>query len=87
MILSADRCRTGRWRNRTPIDALAGTMNDKVHDEASDVEALDGRVVVDGPDGVAVLLTPDAALETSDRLHEAAVTAQGQKVIADKEER
>jgi len=34
--------------------------------------------MVDGPDGVAVSLTPDAAAETSDRLLNAAVEAQGQ---------
>jgi hypothetical protein len=54
-------------------------MEDKVYDEPSDVEAQDGTVVVDGPDGVAVLLTPEAAEETSDRLLNAAAMAQGQK--------
>jgi hypothetical protein len=37
-------------------------------------------VSVEGPDGVSVLLTPDAATETLDRLLDAAVTAQGQRV-------
>ena len=53
------------------------------------VTAEHGQVLVDGPDGVAVSLTPDAAVETSDRLLEAAVEAQGQiltKTLADKEQ-
>ncbi len=55
-------------------------MPNKVHDEASDVSAEDGVVMVDGPDGVAVALTPRAASETSDRLLEGSVEAQGQIV-------
>ncbi len=53
-------------------------MDNKLHDEASAVTAEHGQVLVDGPDGVAVSLTPDAAVETSDRLLSAAVEAQGQ---------
>ncbi len=63
-------------------------MDNKLHDEPSTVTAEYGQVLVDGPDGVAVSLTPDAAVETSDRLLEAAVEAQGQIVtmtLADKE--
>jgi hypothetical protein len=48
--------------------------------EASKVEAEGGEVIVDGPDGVDVRLTPDAAAETSDRLLDAAAMAQGQKL-------
>lgn len=42
-------------------------MNKRIYDEASHVSAEDGEVIVDGPDGVAVSLTPRAAAETSDR--------------------
>ena len=56
-------------------------MDNKLHDEASTVTAENGQVLVDGPDGVAVSLTPDAAVETSDRLLDAAVEAQGQILI------
>lgn len=52
---------------------------DKPYDEPSDVAAEKGDVVVDGPDGVAVTLAPDAAAETSHRLLEAGVTATGQR--------
>ena len=55
-------------------------MDDKVYDEATKVNAEDGKVVLDGPDGVAVLMTPDAALETSDRLLAGASQAMGQQV-------
>ena len=55
-------------------------MADKVHDTPSDVTAEDGEVMVDGPGGVAVSLTPDAASETSERLLYGAATAQGQRV-------
>ena len=63
-------------------------MENKLHDEPSTVTAEHGQVMVDGPDGVAVSLTPDAAVETSDRLLEAAVEAQGQilaESLAEKE--
>ena len=49
-------------------------------DEPSEVAAENGEVVVNGPDGVAVALTPDAALETGGRLIDAAAEAQGQLV-------
>jgi hypothetical protein len=54
-------------------------MEDKVYDEPTEVDAEDGKVVLDGPDGIAVLMTPDAALETSDRLLFGACQAMGQK--------
>ena len=59
-------------------------MTEKTYDEASNVDAEDGDVVVDGPDGVAVSLTPEAAIETSDRLLDAGLMAQGQRVATDK---
>ena len=56
-------------------------MEDKVHDEASRVDAEDGVVAVAGPDGVAVRMTPDAASETSDRLLRGAIEARGQQLL------
>ena len=50
------------------------------HDIASTVGAEDGDVHVDGPDGVAYSMTPDAAMETSHRLLACAAEAQGQRV-------
>lgn len=55
-------------------------MSTKTHDEASNVEAENGIVFVDGPDGVAVAMTPTAAADTSDRLLHAANLAEGQRL-------
>ena len=52
-----------------------------VYAKASDVSAKDGIVNVDGPDGVDVGLTPEAALETSDRLLQGASEAAGQRAL------
>ena len=51
------------------------------YDDASDVHAENGDVVVDGPDGVAVTLTPNAAAETGGRLIDGAAQAQGQRIM------
>lgn len=61
---------------------MEAMMNKRIYDEASHVSAEKGEVIVDGPDGVAVSLTPRAAVETSDRLLDAAVRAHGQKLRA-----
>jgi len=53
---------------------------DKVYDTPSEVKVENGNVAVAGPDGVAVVLTPKAALETSDRLLDGATEAHGQRV-------
>ena len=51
----------------------------ELFDEATKVSARDGEVVLDGPDGVDVKLTPEAARETSNRLWDGAAKAHGQK--------
>lgn len=56
----------------------------KIHSEPSDVSAETDEVIVDGPDGVAVSLTPDAAIETSNRLFDAGAEARGKKIMEDK---
>ena len=57
-------------------------MADKAHDRPSEVVAEQGKVLVDGPDGVAVTLTPEAAAETSHRLLFGAAEARGQQIHA-----
>jgi hypothetical protein len=53
---------------------------EKIYDTPSKVTAERGNVAVAGPDGVEVLLTPEAALETSDRLLDRATEAHGERV-------
>jgi hypothetical protein len=62
-------------------------MNNKtIYEDPSDVEAEEGVVSVDGPDAVDVRLTPEAAAETSHRLLQGALKANGQKVREGKKE-
>jgi hypothetical protein len=61
-------------------------MASKVYDEPSEVDAEKGIVSVDGPDGVAVLLTPEAAIETSQRLLDGGMEAAGQRAEKAREE-
>ena len=48
----------------------------------SEVHAEEGQVLVEGPDGVAVSLTADAADETAQRLVRAAHDARRQAIAA-----
>ena len=45
-------------------------------EDAGVATAIDGVVVLDGPDGVAVTMTADAATRTADSLHAAANDAR-----------
>lgn len=56
-------------------------MDGKIYDEPTEVTAKDGNVVLDGPDGVDVSVTPEAAEETSNRLFDAAAEARGQEIM------
>jgi hypothetical protein len=55
---------------------------DKVHEEASETDAVNGVVLVDGPDNVSVLFTPAAAEATAERLTRSAGQARGQQPAA-----
>jgi hypothetical protein len=71
------------WTLLTPVATVECQMAQKeICSRPSNVSAEDGVVNVDGPDGVDVGLTPEAALETSDRLLHGAATAVGQRVQA-----
>lgn len=55
-------------------------MDGKLHNDPSNVDAEDGEVIIDGPDGVAISMTPEAADETSQRLLFGAAKAKGQQI-------
>lgn len=59
-------------------------MANPLYDEPSEVTAEEGEVQVDGPDGVAIALTPNAAAEISDRLLHGAAKAAGQQIEIDR---
>lgn len=59
-------------------------MSNRIYDEPSEVDAEEGVVLVDGPDGVSVSLSPEAAEETSDRLLFHAGRAKSQQITAGK---
>lgn len=59
------------------------TSKHPLFDEPSNVAAKKGQVVVDGPDGVAVSLTPDAAIETSERMLAKGLEAAGQRRLGE----
>ena len=51
---------------------------DRAQIHPSQVAAEGGEIIVDGPDGVAVTLSADAAEETARRLLDAVAVARGQ---------
>jgi hypothetical protein len=50
----------------------------QVHVQPSEVIAEEGKVIVEGPNGVAITFVPDAAEETARRLLQAAADARTQ---------
>lgn len=57
--------------------------NKETYDQATEVTAEDGEVILDGPDGVDVTVTPEAAEQTAENLIEGAVMARGQRRLKD----
>jgi hypothetical protein len=53
----------------------------ELFDEATKIQAVDGKVELDGPDGVDVAMTPEAAEETADRMFRASAEAAGQRKL------
>lgn len=51
----------------------------RIYEQPSTVTAEEGEVQVKGPDAVDVVLTPEAAEETSNRLLEGSMKARGQR--------
>ena len=54
----------------------------KIYHQPSSVTAEDGDVLVRGPDHVDVIMDPDAAEETSNRLLEGSMKARGQRHLS-----
>lgn len=50
----------------------------KAYDQPSDVTSVDGEVTMNGPDGLGLSMTPDAAHQTGERLRDAAAEARNQ---------
>lgn len=48
------------------------------HGQPSDVIAEEGNIIIEGPDGVAVTMSPDAAEETARRLLRAVSEVRGE---------
>ncbi|MFS0737432.1 hypothetical protein ABC347_10310 [Sphingomonas sp. 1P06PA] len=68
-----------RGQGRRACRSKESIMADpNAHDQASSINAEGGSVLIDGPAGIAVTLTPDAALETAARLQRAAAEARDQ---------
>jgi len=57
--------------------------NKETYDQATEVTAEDGKVLLDGPDGVDVTVTPEAAEQTAENLLDGAVMARGQRRLKD----
>ena len=55
------------------------TSGHQPREDAGQASAEDGVVILDGPDGVAVTMTAEAAERTADSLHEAAGQARAQR--------
>ena len=56
--------------------------DDKLYDEASDIDAEEGNVKLKGPGRAKIWFTPEAAEETSERLHTGAMKARGQRYFS-----
>lgn len=58
-------------------------MSNHIHDEASKVTAEKGEVQIDGPGGIVLSMTPEAARETGKRLTIEAARAEKQSPSTD----
>ena len=54
-------------------------MSKETYSKPTDVTSEKGRVFLDGPNGVDVAMTPDAAQETGDRLIDEAAKAAAEE--------
>lgn len=54
-------------------------MTQELYDEPTKVVAQDGKVLLNGPDGLDFAFTPEAAIETGERLLDQGMIATGQE--------
>lgn len=86
-----EQLRGERWISRPIIALIQGKMGTRrgglpfpdamengPRNEPSEVVAEEGEVMMDGPGGYTISFTPEAALETSERLLLGGLEAQGQ---------
>ena len=59
-------------------------MPNKPYDRSTEATAEEGEVMLDGPDGLAISLTPEAAVRTAQSIHAAAGQATLQRDARDK---
>lgn len=59
----------------------------RVHEEGGKAFAEEGQVMLDGPDGVAISMTPTAAEETARELLRAAIEARSQISVRHRNDR
>ena len=79
-----DGAEAGFEEREPDVRVAAAVMGgNKLYDEATDVTAKDGEVILDGPDAVDVKITPEAAEQTAENLVEGAVRARGQRRLKD----
>jgi len=69
---------TGSERPRRHL-RLRYMGDDELYDEATEVRAQNGEVLLDGPDGVDVKVTPEAAEQTAGNLVVGAAKARNQR--------
>src|SRR4051812_2158018 len=74
---------SGHLERRSFSRVFCAMVNHKTYDEATEVTAKDGQVILDGPDAVDVKVTPEAAEQTAYNLVEGAVIARGQRRLKD----
>ena len=53
----------------------------KPTDRPLEVAAEEGEVLIEGPDGIALSMTPEAAEESSNRLYNSTAEARGQRIM------
>lgn len=84
LLHRAKRGKSALFRANSAAAVRYPLMTDEpIYDEPTEVDAVEGAVVLKGPDAVDVKMTPAAAEETSNRLLEGSMKARGQTYFED----